>query len=163
MNDALGSELESVAGGLFAAMRSLHLATVDGSGMAEASYAPYVVHDGALFVYLSALAAHVANLRATRSAAILVVADESASEEIFARARFGARCAVVEIPRESESWEQVLDRFEARFGATATMIRPLTDFALFRLQPEEARVVAGFARAGTLDAPRLTRVLAAAC
>jgi putative heme iron utilization protein len=158
---ATAKELAVSAASLLADLRTLHLATVTPTGAPEASYAPYVVRGGAFYVYLSALASHVANLRAGAQAGVLLVRDEAGSQELFARERLAARCRVEEEARETALWHEVLDRFETRFGDTAAVVRGLADFVLFRLVPEEGRVVAGFARAGVLDGAALRALLLA--
>jgi len=157
----MNQELLATAAALLAEQRTVHLATVTPAGAPQASVAPFVIHDGALWVYLSALASHVANLRGGAGAGVALVRDEGRCEEPFARPRVSFACAVSEQARESAPWHAVLDAFEARFGETAAVVRGLPDFALFRLAPEHGRVVAGFARAGVLDAPALARLLGA--
>jgi len=152
-------ELLATATTLLAGQRTVHLATVSADGAPEASVAPFVLHDGALWVYLSALASHVANLRAGGGAGVALVLDEGRCEEPFARPRLSFACAVSEQPRDTPAWHAVMDAFEARFGETAGVVRGLSDFALFRLAPERGRVVAGFARAGALDAAALEALL----
>jgi putative heme iron utilization protein len=149
------------AASLLDELGTLHLATVTPSGVPQASCAPYVTHGGAFYVYLSALASHVGNLRAGAGVGVLLVRDEARSPELFARQRLAVGCRVEEEPRGTALWNEVLDRFEGRFGETASRVRSLEDFALFRLVPEEGRVVAGFARAGALDADALRALLLA--
>ena len=157
----MNRELLDTADALLAAQRTLHLATVTPAGAPEASVAPFVLHDGALWVYLSALASHVANLRAGAGAGVALVRDEAHCDEPFARPRLSFACAVSEQPRDTPVWNAVLDAFEARFGETAAVVRALPDFTLFRLAPLHGRVVAGFARAGALDRDRIAALLAA--
>ncbi len=158
----MNRELLDTAAALLAAQRTLHLATVTPGGAPEASVAPFVLHDGALWVYLSALASHVANLRAGcgAGAGVALVRDEAHCDEPFARPRLSFACAVSEQPRDTPVWNAVLDAFEARFGETAAVVRALPDFTLFRLAPLHGRVVAGFARAGALDRDRIAALLA---
>jgi putative heme iron utilization protein len=141
----------TAAAALLVDMRTVHLATVSEQGVPHASVAPFVCRDGAIFVYVSALAAHTANLRACRQACVLLARDEAASPELFARPRLTLQCAVAEQARGSAVWHAVLDALEARFGATAATVRHLPDFVLFRLEPREARIVTGFARAQRID------------
>ncbi len=159
--EARDTELRALAAALLAEQHTLHLATADGNGAPEASVAPFVMHGGALHVYLSSLAPHTGNLRQRNEACALLVRDEADSPEPFARPRITLRCRVQEVPRGGAAWHAVLDAFEARFGDTAATVRGLADFALFRLQPVEARVVAGFARAGGLDGAALAALLGA--
>ena len=144
--------------GLLAELRTAHLATADARGVAQASVAPFVRHGGALHVYLSALAAHTANLRARPQVSVLLVRDEASCPDLFARPRVTLQCAVEELARNASPWHTVLDAFEARFGTTAATVRHLADFALFRLEPHTARIVTGFGRARRLDTAAVARI-----
>ena len=131
-----------------AGFRALQLATVSADGEPEASYAPFVMRaDGAMCVYVSELARHTANLRARGRASVLFAAAEADSPELFARVRLTFACAAHHIDRDSEPFEELLDRFDAEFGEVMKMIRPLEDFHLFALVPESGTYVRGFAQA----------------
>ena len=117
----MNRELSDTAAALLAEQRTLHLATLAPDGAPEASVAPFVLHEGALWVYLSALASHVANLRTGASAGVALVRDEALCEEPFARPRLSFACAVSELPRDTPAWNAVLDAFEVRFGETAAV------------------------------------------
>ena len=78
------------AASLLDELGTLHLATVTPSGVPQASCAPYVTHGGAFYVYLSALASHVGNLRAGAGVGVLLVRDEApatAPEFVIAMAK----------------------------------------------------------------------------
>ncbi len=126
---------------------TLQLATLDDDGAPLASYAPYVIDDRGIFVYLSRLAAHTGNLLANPTASVLFIEDEADCENVFARRRAGFQCAVTTVPRDSGIFNRVLDLFVARFGDTAATIRALPDFVLFRLDPVDGSYVEGFGRA----------------
>ena len=136
---------------LLAQMRSVHLASVNGEAAPLASYAPFVQFDGALYVYLSSLAQHVHNVRSTPLLSAMLIRDEASCDEIFARPRLVLDCLVTEHARDDALFNVVLDRFESSFGATASTVRELTDFSLFRLCPHRALLVSGFAQAVHLD------------
>ena len=143
-------------------MRSVQLATVGDDAAPLASYAPFVQLDGALYVYLSRLAQHAQNLRATPLLSAMLIRDEAGCEEIFARPRLVLDCTVTEHARDGALFAAVLGCFETRFGETASTVRELTDFSLFRLRPHGARLVSGFARALNLDDDAMLAVFGAA-
>lgn len=128
--------------------RSLMLATIDETGRPEASYAPFVRdQDGRLYVFVSALSRHTAHLAAGRPLSVLIVEDEGAARQIFARLRVTYYCAVHTIDRGTEEWLAVLERFSERFGEVMEVLRGLTDFTLFRIAPREGQFVRGFGQA----------------
>jgi putative heme iron utilization protein len=138
--------------------QTLYLSTVDVQGQPQASYAPYVAHEGRYCVYLSDLARHAANLRHTARASVLFIEGEEQAKHLFARERLTLDCQAEECARGSTRFEAVLDLFDQRFGQFMQAIRPLKDFRLFELLPQSGSYVAGFARAYTLDGADLGRV-----
>ena len=141
-----------------ARFQSLQLATVSADGQPEASYAPFVADRGCYYVYLSDLARHGANLRATSRASVLFIEGEEQAKHPFARERLTLRCEATECPRGDERFEAVLDLFEQRFGKFVQMVRSLGDFRLFELRPVAGSYVAGFARAYVLDGDDLANI-----
>jgi hypothetical protein len=131
--------------------QSLYLGTVDAHGQPQASHAPYVAHEGRYCVYLSDLARHTANLRATARASVLFIESEEQARHLFARERLTLACQAAECLRGTPRFEAVMDVFDRRFGTFMQVIRPLQDFRLFELQPLSGAYVAGFARAYSLD------------
>jgi putative heme iron utilization protein len=54
---------------------------------------------------------------------------------------------VQKIPKSDKTYEQQLDALQAKFGDVLGLLRTLTDFHLFALQPESGRYIIGFGRA----------------
>lgn len=128
--------------------RSLILATTDADGTPQASPAPFVRDaQDRYHVFVSGLSPHTAHLASGRPVGILLVEDESATLQIFARRRLSHSCAVEEIGRGSGDWDACLARFGERFGSVVDLLRGLPDFRLFRLVPETGRFVLGFGQA----------------
>lgn len=144
---------------LLAGLRSLQLATTAPDGVPEASYAPFLLDDGAFHVQLSTLAAHTERLTNAGGTGILLIEDEAAAEEIFARRRLTFTCTAEIVPRGSAEWIRLSDRFEEKFGAPAALIRPLTDFRLFALRPGSGLFVRGFGQAFRIDPAALDTLL----
>lgn len=138
--------------------QALYLATVSAQGLPEASYAPYVFEGGKFFVYLSGLAKHAGNLKATGLASVLFIEEESAAKHLFGRERLTLACKAVEHERGTPRFEAVLDLFDERFGKFMQVIRPLQDFSLFELSSERGSYVAGFAKAYTLSGQDLGQI-----
>ncbi|GIP18780.1 hypothetical protein J40TS1_44220 [Paenibacillus montaniterrae] len=129
--------------------QSVFLSTIALDGSPFLSYAPFVEHDGKVYVYLSQIAEHYRNLEANPAVDVMLVADESATKNIFARerARFKGQAKNV----GNEGYEDVFAKFEAKFGTpTFKMLRTL-DFSLFELTLAKGRYVVGFGQAFDVD------------
>jgi putative heme iron utilization protein len=133
---------------LIAALKTLHLATVNAAGEAEASYAPFVARDGfCFFLFLSDLAQHTANIRRSGRASVLLVEAEASAPNVFARRRGVFQCQAELIARDDSRWPGLLAVFEAKFGDIMDVLRSLQDFNLFRLKALEGSYVRGFGQA----------------
>ena len=134
---------------LVGGMKSIFLGTIDGEGNPFLSYAPFVEHEGKVYVYLSRIAEHYQNMEKNAAVDVMLIADESSSKNIFARerARFKGQAANV----GNEGYEAVFEKFTQRFGApTFNMLRTL-DFSLFELTLANGRYVIGFGQAFDVD------------
>ncbi|NEQ52241.1 MAG: HugZ family protein [Leptolyngbya sp. SIO3F4] len=128
--------------------RSIVLSTVSTDGIPQASYAPFVIDgDKNIYIYVSGLSPHTANLKQTSLASVLFIEDEAQTHEIFARRRLTYACSVNTIPRETSHWQMLIDRFEQQFGNVIGLMRELPDFQLFQLQPQAGQFVIGFGSA----------------
>lgn len=138
--------------------RTLLMATVSADGTPEASYAPFIRSEGnEFYVYVSGLARHTRNLLATRVASVLFIEDERDASQAFARKRLTLDCRAETIARESAQWNEIIARFSREFGEVMELIGPLPDFQLFRLMPQSATYVRGFAQAYRASTPALDR------
>ncbi|WP_156782742.1 HugZ family pyridoxamine 5'-phosphate oxidase [Acidihalobacter yilgarnensis] len=129
--------------------QSLILATLDEAGTPHASPAPYIRDArGDYHVFVSGLSAHTRHLASGRPASVLLIEDEAATAQIFARTRLSQTCRVDEIQPDTAEWTSLLELFELRFGQIIRLLRSLPDFRLFRLQPHNGgRLITGFGRA----------------
>ncbi|MDY6786003.1 MAG: pyridoxamine 5'-phosphate oxidase family protein [Cyanobacteriota bacterium] len=136
------------------------VATVGADGKPHASYAPFVMDEGKnIYIYISELAAHAQNLLVNPQASVLLVEDETKTQQIFARRRLNYECTATLIDRETPQWEEMLDRFQERFGQTIDLLRGLTDFRLFQLTPTEGRFVIGFGAAYGIEGENFDRLI----
>lgn len=159
MNDqqklqAIGAEAAAFKG----QFQSLQLATTNLQGLPEASYAAYVEHDHKLYVYVSELATHCANLRDTGRCAIMFIEAEKEAAHLFARKRLVFQCAAQEIARDEVRFDLVMGLFFDKFGAFMDVIIKLTDFHLIELTPLHGSYVSGFAKAYHLSGQDFTQV-----
>lgn len=144
---------------LLSQTESLILATINADGTPLTSYAPFVLNEQRQFyIFTSRLAAHTANLQRTGQASVMLIEDEAATRQIFARQRVTFQCRASLIPRDSEEGEQVLTHYEARFGKMVGLLKSLPDFQLFKLQPHSGSLVIGFGQAYTLSGDRFDTI-----
>jgi putative heme iron utilization protein len=151
---AVGSE----ANAFHRQFQSLQLATVSAAGMPEASYATFVEHEHHFYIYVSELAAHCANLQQQGRGSVMFIESEQQASHPFARKRLVLQCTAQEVPRDSATFTQVMDKFHDKFGQFMDVIARLTDFHLYALTPVEGSYVAGFAKAYRLTGQDLSEV-----
>lgn len=133
---------------LIGALETLHLATVNAAGDAEASYAPFIAPKGFCFyLFLSDLAQHTANIRRCARASVLLVEAEESASNAFARRRSVFQCRAELIARGDSRWPKLIGVFGAKFGDIIDLLSSLQDFNLFRLQAVEGSYVRGFGQA----------------
>jgi putative heme iron utilization protein len=147
----------SVCAGLIETMRSLQLSTVGPDGIPHCGYTPYLHQaPGRFYIFVSQLAAHTRHLLANGTVAIMVIADEQSTSQIFARARVSYLCDAKHLAPDSHDYTMVLDDYQQRHGKMAGLLRQLPDFVLFQLQPQSGQFVMGFGQAYTLTGEDLS-------
>ena len=128
--------------------RTVLLATADRDGVPESSYAPYVADDeGHVWIFVSQLARHTANLLEIPRAGLLFIADERDSPNPFARRRLRYRCDAEAFDVGSAAGSAALRHLEREFGAIVRTLRELPDFHLFKLSPRQGSYIEGFGAA----------------
>ncbi len=132
-------------------MRSLQLSTIGVDGIPHCGYTPYLHRaPGTFYIFVSQLAAHTRHLLANGTVAIMIIADEQSTSQIFARMRVNYLCEAKRIAPDSSDYALVLDDYQQRHGKMAGLLRQLPDFVLFQLQPKSGQFVMGFGKAYTL-------------
>ena len=132
----------SVCASLIEEMRSLQLSTVGEDGIPHCGYTPYLYRaSGSFYIFVSQLAAHTRNLLANKTVAIMILADEQFTSQIFARVRVNYLCDATRISPETPDYELVLDDYQQRHGKMVGLLRQLPDFVLFQLQPKSGQFV----------------------
>ncbi len=138
-------------------MRSLQLSTVGPDGVPHCSYTPYLHRPPCSFyIFVSQLAAHTRHVLENPQVAIMIIADEQSTSQIFARTRVTYLCEASQIPPENQEYASSLDDYEQRHGKTAGLLRQLPDFVLFQLQPIGGQFVMGFGQAYVLTGDDLS-------
>ena len=141
---------------LHAHAQTVQLATLDEYAQPAISYAPFVSDEaGNFYVFISGLASHTQDLLRQPTVAVMLIADEQNTRQIFARTRATYQCVAEVVARETPEARLLLDALQARFGEVVGVLRGLGDFVLFRLKPQTGRFVMGFGQAFTLTGERL--------
>ena len=154
MND---EQPATVLASLIDGMQSLQLSTVGMDGVPHCSYTPYLHRAPCSFyIFVSQLAAHTRHLLANRTVAIMIIADEQSTSQIFARTRVHYVCQATHIPPDHPEYESVLDDYQERHGKMAGLLRQLPDFVLFQLHTKSGQFVMGFGKAYTLTGDNLS-------
>lgn len=140
-----------------ATRRTLQLATVNVEGEPLASYAPFVAGDnGEFFVFLSGLAGHTRNLAARPVAGVLLIEDESDSDNLYARQRVSLTCTAARLSRSDPKVSGIMARFRGQFGPVIDTLIELPDFDLFALVPTVGTFIRGFGEAYPVLAGKVT-------
>lgn len=151
------AEPDNVCKALVAQMHSLQLSTVGADGRPHCGYTPYLHQVPNHFhIFVSQLAAHTRNLLANPTVAIMIIADEQSTTQIFARTRVSYLCHAIVIEPDSAAYISVLDKYQQRHGKMAALLRQLPDFILFQLIPVSGQFVQGFGQAFRLTGDDLT-------
>jgi heme iron utilization protein len=132
---------------LFEDCKSLQLATINKDGTPLSSYAPFVLNNGRIYLFLSRLAQHFQNIEHASYVSVLLIRDESISENVFARERAEFNCTTRLLERDHSRATDLLDGFEERHGDTVQVLRGLNDFMMFELTPASGNYVEGFGKA----------------
>lgn len=132
--------------GLLAESRSLVMAFVDEAGRPHVSHLPFAWIDSGFFVWVSSLAEHSAPLHRGSPVEVMILADEAQTPQLYARKRASWQCAVHAVT-DTAAIEAGLDALRARHGEVVSLLAGLGDFRGFRLEPNEGRLVLGFAQA----------------
>ena len=135
---------------------SLLLATVSSEGNPYASYAPFVIDaDKNIYIFASDLATHTSHLKTTGKASVLLIEDETKSQNIFGRKRLTFDCQATLIDKNTPQWNKTSARFQERFGQIIDILRNLSDFHIFQLTPKEGLFVSGFGAIYKVSGDRL--------
>ncbi len=128
--------------------KSLLLSTFNSDGSTNLSYAPYYfdpLHQH-FFVLLSGLSQHTGNLIANPNASILIIDDESETDQIFARKRLSYQVVTEQLKDEMEH-DVAAGAMLEKFGDIISMLTSLPDFSFFVITPMNGLYIEGFGKA----------------
>ncbi len=135
--------------------KSVILATIDAEGKPVSSYAPFAHVDGTFQILVSFMAKHTRNLRDRKRVSVMLIEDESAVKQIYARDRLTLDCEADLVEQGSELFDRSVAELEKRHGNIVKMLSELNDFVLFDLKPISGSYVNGFGSAYSVN-PDLT-------
>lgn len=139
---------------------SIIMSTISKEGIPDASYAPFVIDDDKnIYIYVSGLATHTQNIHNHPFVSVLFIEDEVKTKQIFARRRLNFNCTANLVERESEKWQQIVDKFQIRFGELISTLRSLPDFRIFQLTPKNGRFVIGFGAAYNISSDNINQLV----
>ena len=137
---------------LLTSQQTLMLSTASSCGTPDISYAPFIRNDlGVFYIFVSEMARHTNNLLTNPQASILFIRPEAECNNLFARERAVLKCSVKEIPKDDKTYTPQLDALQNHFGEVVALLRSLSDFHLFALEPQEGRYIIGFGRAYNIN------------
>ncbi|WP_042342427.1 HugZ family protein [Calothrix sp. PCC 7507] len=146
--------------GFLEEFKSIIISTVSEQGLPNASYAPFVKDElKNIYIYVSGLSTHTKNIYANPHVSVLLIEDESQSNQVFARRRLNFDCTATLIERETEEWNKIVEQFQERFGQIIEVLRDLNDFRIFQLTPYEGRFVIGFGAAYHISGNNLDQLV----
>jgi putative heme iron utilization protein len=112
---------------------------------------------GGFLLHLSLLAPHTRHLLADARASLLICEPDDGRDDVQTLARITLIGAAAPLAEAAQAAAREL--YLARLPAAAPLF-DFPDFALFRLVPDEARYIGGFARAFSLTAEHLRQAAA---
>jgi len=133
--------------------KTIIMAALDAETGPEMGVTPFIRFAGALAIYPSRLSAHVRALLAVGLGQFLLVEDEGAAQNLWARKRLKFNADVKEIRRDDPYFGPMCDAFLATHGSTMNLIRDFTDFHMLRIEPKSGVLVTGFGKAFALRGP----------
>lgn len=127
--------------------QSVQLATLNANSEPEASYAPCIWYQNDCYLFLSGLSSHTGNLLRNKSISLLLLDENAASANAFARKRASLHGRAETVARDDSLFACVMEQFGNSFGNVMQLIEPLPDFRLFRVKTSGGSYVRGFGQA----------------
>ena len=124
--------------------KTAFIASVDDNNIPEASYAPYVIIEDKIYIYISKIVGHYRNLENNKNVSLMVIEDEVDSKVLFARKRVtfkGEASKILDVPIE------VKEKFEEIHTQNMMNVLYKMDFDFFEIKIIEGRLVEGFGKA----------------
>jgi putative heme iron utilization protein len=145
---------------LLSTQRVAALGSLDADGHAFVSMVPFAMDgsSGAVVIHVSGLAPHTRNLERTPRVSLMVMQAEVAGEPVHALPRVTLDGVVTALAPDSTAWTSARMAYLARFPDVEFMTQ-LGDFRFIAITVLDARQVAGFGAARSIDEEELAQVL----
>lgn len=129
-------------------------------GRPAVSMVPFARLPGAasLVIHVSALATHTADMRACADVALLVTSDPEPGVSALGRPRLSLTALAQACPGDHPAHTAARGAYLARFADAAPMFE-FSDFSLFLLEPQSARLVGGFGQAWSLTREQILQAM----
>lgn len=124
--------------------KTAFIASIDENNTPQASYAPYVIIEDKIYIYISKVAEHYKNLENNKHASLMIIEDETNSKILFARKRISFKGEATKL---SDVDSQVKEKFEEIHTKNMMDVLYTMDFDFFEIKISEGRLVEGFGKA----------------
>ncbi|WP_409522757.1 heme utilization protein HutZ [Nitrincola sp. MINF-07-Sa-05] len=139
--------------------RSLMLATINPDGTPNVSYAPFALDQEGYYILISDIARHGRNLKVNPYVSLMIIEDEGAAKQLFARERLTFEALANMVERETDLWRNGIAQLQERHGDMIGNLSQLGDFNLFCLKPVAGLYVRGFGQAYQVSGDDLVEVV----
>ncbi|EAI4305035.1 hypothetical protein A0U21_06295 [Campylobacter lari] len=129
--------------------KSIMISSLNLNNQAICSYAPIIKIKNDFYIYISEIAEHFEGFKHNnKNIEIMFIEDEKDCMSIFARKRLKFRIECIEITRDNQLFEQVLNTYgNENNKEVIQVIKNMKDFHLFQLILKNGRYVKGFGKA----------------
>lgn len=128
--------------------KSIMISSLNKNNEPAISYAPFVIDNNEIYIYISKAADHYYNLLENKKCAVMAIEDEKECKMIFARERVSFNCEAEKI---NDNLEKVFKLFDEVHGSQMMMVLRTMDFDLFKLTIKDGRLVKGFGKAYDIE------------
>jgi len=141
-----------VLAALRSSVQSILLSTVGENNEPHTGCTPFIFdtergREHHIIIFVSQLAVHTRDLLKNKDVSAMIIADESKSEQVFARTRVTYQCRAEVVASDDLNYDVLLDAMQFKRGKMIDLLRTLPDFVLFRLVPIRGQFVMGFGQA----------------
>ncbi|MDB8790990.1 pyridoxamine 5'-phosphate oxidase family protein, partial [Romboutsia sp. 1001216sp1] len=105
--------------------KSLMISSLNENKLPEISYAPFVMIDKDIYVYLSKAANHYYNLANDKNCSVMIIEDEKDSKTIFARKRVSFECEATKLENADGA---IYNKFDEVHDSSMMMVLKTLDF-----------------------------------
>jgi len=146
--------------------KCVYISTVNefrGGVAPEISYSPCIVdEDKNIYILVSTLSKRTKSLLTENNVSLMFIEPEEQCEEIYVRTRLIFLCNTLNITREMGAghllWDELAEKFTAKFGDIINMLVSFKDFKMFRFRPIRGTFVKGFGKAYTIEGKDMDQI-----